>query len=186
MTTAGGTPLARTRLLLDRARYLSLATVSPEGRPWVATLEYAWHPDPLRFVFGSARASRHGQNIAHTPAVSGTLFVAPTTPGLDVGAVDGAQFTGTCREISADEVGDHYAHFYRSVFPDPEQRDRFRLRPSQLCPPAPHRLYLVVVREWWLIDTSTWERDRIDRRMEVPAVDLEALATGLYIRPGGI
>ncbi|WP_405540314.1 pyridoxamine 5'-phosphate oxidase family protein [Streptomyces sp. NBC_00075] len=174
--TANSTPLGRTRRLLEKARYLNLATVSPEGQPWVATLEYAWQADPLRFVFGSAGLSRHGLDIAHTPAVSGTLFVAPSTPGLDIDAVDGAQFTGTCGEISAAELGDYYSHFYRTVFPDPEQRDRFRLQPSQLRAPAPHRLYVVIVEEWWLIDTRTWERDRIDRRMEVPLTELSAAA----------
>ncbi|WP_371663532.1 pyridoxamine 5'-phosphate oxidase family protein [Streptomyces sp. NBC_00280] len=176
MTTTDSTPLGRTRLLLEKARYLNLATVSPEGQPWVATLEYAWQADPLRFVFGSAGLSRHGLNIAHTPAVSGTLFVAPSTPGLDVGAVDGAQFTGTCGEIPADQLGDYYSHFYRAVFPDPTQREQFRLQPSQLRSPAPHRLYVVIVEEWWLIDTRTWERDRIDRRMEVPLTELSATA----------
>ncbi|MEU3895249.1 pyridoxamine 5'-phosphate oxidase family protein [Streptomyces sp. NPDC045251] len=186
MTTTGDTSLARTRLLLDRARYLNLATVSPDGRPWAATLEYAWHPAPLRFVFGSARESRHGRDIAHDRAVSGTLFVGPSTPGLDIDAVDGAQFTGDCREVPEDELDEYHAHFYRSVFPDPGQRDRYRLPTSRLCAPAPHRLYLVVVRQWWLNDTSTWERDRIDRRTEVPAADLNVMSSTLDIQAGGI
>lgn len=174
--TNDGTPLGRTRRLLREARYLNLATVSPEGRPWAATLEYAWLADPLRFVFGSAGLSRHGLNIAVNPSVSGALFTAPSTPGLDIAAVDGAQFTGTCGEISADELDEYYSDFYRAVFPDPDQRSQFSLERSQLRPPAPHRLYLVVVEEWWLIDTRTWERDRIDRRMEVPLTDLAPLA----------
>ncbi|MET9444022.1 pyridoxamine 5'-phosphate oxidase family protein [Streptomyces sp. NPDC006610] len=176
MTTTDGTPLGRTRRLLREARYLNLATVSAEGRPWIATLEYAWLADPLRFVFGSAALSRHGRNVASNPHVGGALFMAPGTPGLDIGAVDGAQFTGTCGEIPAGELDEYYADFYRAVFPDPDERARFSLRRSQLCPPEPHRLYLVVVEEWWLIDTRNWERDRIDRRMEVPPADLRRLA----------
>jgi uncharacterized protein YhbP (UPF0306 family) len=177
MMTTNSTPLGRTRRLLEKARYLNLATVSPEGQPWAATLEYAWLTDPLRFVFGSAGLSRHGLNISLAPSVGGALFVAPSTPGPDIGAVDGAQFTGTCGAISADELGDYYSDFYRVVFPDPEQRARLRLKPSQLRPPAAHRLYVVIVEEWWLIDTRTWEHDRIDRRTEVPLAELEQLAS---------
>ncbi|GAB2716029.1 pyridoxamine 5'-phosphate oxidase family protein [Streptomyces bullii] len=175
--TADGTPLGRTRRLLERARYLNLATVSPEGRPWVATLEYAWLADPLRFVFGSAGLSRHGLNIARGPEVSGALFLAPNTPGLDVDAVDGAQFTGTCGEISPEELDEYHSVFYRAVFPDPEERARYLLEPARLRSPAPHRLYLVVVEDWWLIDTRTWEHDRIDRRMEVPPAVLDQLVS---------
>ncbi|WP_127500331.1 pyridoxamine 5'-phosphate oxidase family protein [Actinoplanes solisilvae] len=175
--TLGSTPLDRTRRLLDHARYINLATVSPQGQPWVATLEYVWFAAPLRLVFGSATSSRHGLDVAANPAVSGALFLPPSTAGLDIDATDGAQFTGVCSEISATELDDYYSDFYRGVFPDPAQRAQFQLERSLLAPPAPHRLYLVAVRQWWLIDTRTWKRDRIDRRMQVPPAELEQLVT---------
>lgn len=43
---------------------------------------------------------------------------------------------------------------------------------SLLAPPAQHRLYLIEVERWWLIDTRTWAQDRIDRRVEMPLADL--------------
>ncbi|MEV0899971.1 pyridoxamine 5'-phosphate oxidase family protein [Actinoplanes sp. NPDC049802] len=168
-------PLDRTRRLLDRARYVNLATVSPEGEPWVATLEYAWFAGPLRLVFGSATGSRHSLDVAANASVSGALFTAPAGPGLDVAATDGAQFTGTCVEISPDDLPGYHAGFYRAVFPDPRQRAEYQLEPARLAAPAAHRLYLVTVDRWWLIDTSTWETDRIDRRTEVPRDDLDRL-----------
>jgi uncharacterized protein YhbP (UPF0306 family) len=174
--TSDRSPLGRTRRLLQQARYVNLATASAQGQPWVATLEYAWFAAPLRLVFGSATSSRHSLDIAADPTVSGALFVAPTGPDLDIDATDGAQFTGTCTEISADDLDAYYSGFYDAVFPDPEQRAAFQLERSLLSAPAPHRLYLVTVKQWWLIDTSTWERDRIDRRVEVPPTDLEKLA----------
>jgi len=164
--------LDRTRRLLRRARYVNLATTNAQGRPWVATLEYAWFAEPLRLVFGSATVSRHSRDIAANPAVSGSLFIAPTGPELDIDATDGAQFTGTCTEIPPDRLDDYYAPFYEAVFPDPSQRAAFQLDRRLLAAPEPHRLYLVTVNQWWLIDTSTWERDRIDRRSEVPLAAL--------------
>lgn len=158
---------ARTTRLLDQARYLTLATVSPDGSPWAAVLQYAWLPSPLRFVFGSAVESRHSRDIAANPVVSGSLFTADTS---DFTAVDGAQFTGRCTEIGLGNLDEYHDTFYEHVFPDAEQRAEWSLPPSSLLGTAPHRLYLVEVGRWWLVDTSTWTEDRIDRRVEVPPV----------------
>ncbi|MEU0084682.1 pyridoxamine 5'-phosphate oxidase family protein [Streptomyces sp. NPDC006274] len=164
----------RTRRLLDEARYLNLATVSPDGRPWVATMEYAWLGDPLRFLFGSARGSRHSRDIASSPQISGSLFLGAGAAGLDIAAVDGAQFTGTCAEVPAGDLGRYHSAFYEAVFPDAAERARWALPPTSLRAPADHRLYLIEVERWWLIDTRTWEHDRIDRRVELPVEELLA------------
>ncbi|MFC4856963.1 pyridoxamine 5'-phosphate oxidase family protein [Actinophytocola glycyrrhizae] len=158
----------RTRRLLDEARYLSLATVSTNEQPWSAVLQYAWLADPLRFLFGSAVQSRHSNDIATRPLVSGSLFVA----GGELMAVDGAQFTGVCRELTTAEVQRYHGTFYDAVLPDARDRAEWTLPPSALVAPAPHRLYLVEVEQWWLVDTRTWAEDRIDRRVEVPLTEL--------------
>ncbi|MER6015694.1 pyridoxamine 5'-phosphate oxidase family protein [Streptomyces bluensis] len=157
----------RTAHLLNEARYLNLATTR-DGTPWVATLEYAWFADPLRFVFGSATGSRHSRDIRCEPRVSGSLFVTAGATGVAIAPVDGAQFTGRCTEIGADLLDEYYRPFYETVFPDAGQREQWRLPRELLQPPAAHRLYLVVVERWWLIDTRTWADDRIDRRIELP------------------
>ncbi|MFF2185127.1 pyridoxamine 5'-phosphate oxidase family protein [Streptomyces sp. NPDC058155] len=161
----------RTRRLLDGARYLNLATVSQEGRPWVATLEYAWLGDPLRFLFGSATSSQHSRDIASSPRVGGSLFLSGGSTGLDIAAVDGAQFTGTCSEIDAADLDRYHSFFYKAVLPDERQRAQWMLPQSSLRQPAEHRIYLIEVDQWWLIDTRTWEQDRIDRRIELPVAD---------------
>lgn len=168
---AEDTPSARTRRLLDEAKYLSLATVSTGEQPWSAVLQYAWLPNPLRFLFGSATQSRHSTDIATRPRVSGSLFTA----GTELMAVDGAQFQGLCRELTATEVETHHATFYDAVLPNARDRAEWTLPVSALVPPAPHRLYLIEVEQWWLVDTRTWAEDRIDRRAEVPLRELTNL-----------
>jgi uncharacterized protein YhbP (UPF0306 family) len=153
----------RTKRILDEAKYLSLSTVSGAGEPWSAVLQYAWLPRPLRFLFGSATQSRHSGHIATNPVVSGSLYVT----GDSLTAVDGAQFTGTCRELDPDEVRRHHATFYDALLPDEETRAEYTLPVDALLPPADHRIYQITVTRLWLIDTSTWIEDRIDRRVEV-------------------
>jgi uncharacterized protein YhbP (UPF0306 family) len=154
----------RTERILAEAMYLALSTVSPEGQPWSAVLQYARLRDPLRFLFGSATESRHSRHITHNPAVSGSLFV--TGDGA-LTAVDGAQFTGTCRELTPAEVREHHATFYDALLPDERSRAEYTLPVAALLPPAAHRVYQITVHRLWLIDTSTWIEDRIDRRVEV-------------------
>ncbi|HEY0451328.1 pyridoxamine 5'-phosphate oxidase family protein [Actinophytocola sp.] len=160
--------VGRSRRLLDEARYLTMATVSTGGQPWAAVLQYAWLAGPLRFLFGSAIQSRHSRDIATRPRISGSLFVA----GDALMAVDGAQFSGTCRELSTEEVARYHATFYDAVLPDARDRAEWTLPPSALLPPAEHRLYLIEVDQWWLVDTRTWAEDRIDRRVQVSLAGL--------------
>ncbi|MEV4663163.1 pyridoxamine 5'-phosphate oxidase family protein [Micromonospora echinofusca] len=150
------------RVLAD-AKYLSLSTMSADRRPWTSVLQYAWLPNPLRFLFGSATQSRHSRHVAARPRVSGALFVT----GGALTEVDGAQFTGTCRELTPDEVRTHHATFYDALLPDEASRAEYTLPVSALLPPAEHRIYQVTVDRVWLVDTSTWIEDRIDRRIEV-------------------
>jgi uncharacterized protein YhbP (UPF0306 family) len=154
----------RVKRILAEAKYLSLSTVDEDGLPWVAVLQYAWLVGPLRFLFGSATQSRHSRHVAVRPTVGGALFVA----GDELTAVDGAQFVGTCRELTADEVRGHHSAFYEALLPDEEVRAEYTLPVELLLPPADHRIYQVTVDRLWLVDTSTWVEDRIDRRVEVP------------------
>ncbi|MGH4032901.1 pyridoxamine 5'-phosphate oxidase family protein [Actinomycetota bacterium Odt1-20B] len=175
--TADDDLLKRSRHLLDTARYVHLATASEQGEPWAATLEYAWFADPLRLVFGSATDSRHSHDVWARPQVSGSLFrtdgTNTTDTTVDFTSIDGAQFTGRCTEIPPDRLATYYEDFYATVFPDPRRRAEWQLPSSLLQHPAPHRLYLVEIDRWWLIDTRTWAEDRIDRRIEVPVGHLE-------------
>jgi uncharacterized protein YhbP (UPF0306 family) len=155
----------RTKRILAEAKYLSLSTVSDEEQPWSAVLQYAWLAEPLRFLFGSATQSSHSRHIETRPAVSGSLFV---TGDGELTSVDGAQFTGTCRELTAAEVREHHATFYDALLPDEKSRAEYTLPVELLLPPADHRIYQITVDRLWLVDTSTWVEDRIDRRVEVP------------------
>jgi uncharacterized protein YhbP (UPF0306 family) len=163
---------SRSFRLLDEAKYLTLATVSPEGLAWSSVLQYAWLGDPLRLLFGSAVESRHSRHITTQPQVSGSLFVMGSDAETVLTSVDGAQFTGRCSEMSIDDLERFYTTFYEAVLPDPEARAEWMLPRSELRPPAPHRLYVIEVERWWLVDTRTWAKDRIDRRIEMPLAEL--------------
>jgi len=154
----------RTKRVLEEAKYLSLSTVAPDGKPWSAVMQYAWLPQPLRLLFGSATRSRQSAHLVANPSIAGSLYIAGNG---ELTAVDGGQFTGTCRELTEEEVRRHHGTFYDALLPDEESRAEYTLPIERLVAPADHRIYQITVDRLWLIDTSTWIEDRIDRRVEV-------------------
>lgn len=161
------TPLARTRQILDKARWATLATVSASGEPWSSVVHYVWLPDPLRLLFTSADDARHSKDIAGDPRVSGSLCCTGVDTGIALGDVDGAQFTGHCTEVAAEELIKYHDLFFGTLFPDPSVRAQWALPPESFRAPESHRLYLITVDDWWIIDFSRWAADKIDRRMRV-------------------
>jgi nitroimidazol reductase NimA-like FMN-containing flavoprotein (pyridoxamine 5'-phosphate oxidase superfamily) len=57
---------------LDRITYAALATVSPDGRPWIAPLYVAF--DRRAFYWSSRRDAEHSRNIAVNPSVMLVVF----------------------------------------------------------------------------------------------------------------
>jgi hypothetical protein len=167
---AGRPSLARrSRFLLDNARFVTLATSGPDG-PWASTVNFVALNDPLRLLWYSQRTARHSQNIAATPRISGSLFLTGLT-GADAPAglpLDGGQLTGTCHEVSGDELPDLYHSYYQKNFPDEAVRQQWLLPLTDFHDDGPRRFYLLTVDRMWLFDAERWTVDRSDTRIEVP------------------
>lgn len=162
----------RSKRILDEAHYATLATVSRSGEPWSSAVHYIWLHDPLRMLFSSVTDSRHSRNVADHPLISGSLFITGVSNEIPIATVDGAQFVGTCAEVPQAELQEYHARFFEAALPDPELRQTWMLPQSAFRPPRAHRLYLITITRWWIIDLSTWAEDKIDRRIEVPASEL--------------
>ena len=61
------------RKLLASIRYMTLATVDPDGRPWVTPVWYA-APTPRELLWVSRPEARHSRNIAERPDVAIVIF----------------------------------------------------------------------------------------------------------------
>lgn len=159
----------RSRFLLDNARFVTLATVGPDG-PWASTVNFVALDEPLRLLWYSLRTARHSQNIAANPRVSGSLFLTGLT-GADAPAglpLDGGQLTGTCHEVSGDELPDLHHSYYQKNFPDPAVRRQWMLPLTEFHDDGPRRFYVLTVDRMWLFDAERWTVDKHDTRVEVP------------------
>ncbi|MEV7283082.1 pyridoxamine 5'-phosphate oxidase family protein [Streptomyces sp. NPDC093252] len=166
----------RSNVLLDRARFTTLATHGPRGT-WASTVNYVALRGPLRLLWCSLREARHSRDIENAPTapVGGSLFMT----GLDTPlGLDGAQYTGTAEPVVGTRLQELSEYFYRTNFPDEAVRQRLRLPLEEFAGPGPRRFYLLTVREWWVLDTDGWLRSGRDGRVQVPLEALHGASAG--------
>ena len=168
--TPATTLVARSRTLLDSARFMTLATSGVDGA-WASTVNYVALRDPLRLVWYSMRDAAHSQNLRRTPRVSGSIFRTDLGAASPIG-LDGAQFVGTAREIPPGDAVRFRDDYYRLNFPDAAVRAQWSLPLAQFVDGGPRRFYALAVERWWLLDVDGWLVDKEDRRVEVDAARL--------------
>lgn len=153
---------ARSRRLLDDARFLTLATQSEAG-PWAATVNFVAFGSPLRLMWYSLHEARHSRDIAARPDVAATIFMT----GLPDLGLDGAQLVGEAHPVEHDVAGYHQ-RYYELNFPDEVVRAQWQLPVEEFTGAGPRRFYVLTVDRWWLLDIERWKRDMHDTRVEVP------------------
>src|SRR5690349_9761419 len=73
-------PTAVARAVLDRNRYLTLATADRDGRPWSSPVWFASR-DHRTFWWVSRPGAVHSRNIAARPEVAAVVFDSTVVPG---------------------------------------------------------------------------------------------------------
>jgi nitroimidazol reductase NimA-like FMN-containing flavoprotein (pyridoxamine 5'-phosphate oxidase superfamily) len=145
-------PVGLARTLASENAYLTLATASADGIPWVTPVWFAARDLDL-FVWASKPGARHSLNLAENPRVSLVIFDSSKAPGegsalyvsADAELADGAKFDEAFAVYNA-----------RSV-----ERGLPEWDPSKLREPARHRLYRAVAVQAFVLDDH-------DERITVP------------------
>lgn len=161
----------RSLYLLNSARFFTLASQHSDCTPWASTVNYVPLFDPLRLVWYSMRTARHSENIRLRAEVSGSLFRYDMQETSPLG-LDGAQFTGSAREISQCECKGIYQDYYRINFPDVLERARWQLPIHEFYGDGPRRFYELLIKDWWLLDIDGWLQTKEDKRVPVPLAQL--------------
>ena len=125
---------------------MQLATLDPDGHPYVNNLWFAstLRPDALLFI---SRPNRlHCEYIRHRPRVAGAILAIeldnPSRP------VQGVTFTGTARELPTAGI-DRQIETYQARWPTVAAAiDPARMASGE----AHHRLYEITVTGWVLYD----------------------------------
>lgn len=162
--------VARSRTLIDTARFMTLATASSDGA-WASTVNYVPLDGPLRLVWYSMRQARHSRNLRGDARVSGSIFRTDLGAASPIG-LDGVQFAGTAREIPDGEAARYRDDYYRLNFPEAAVRAQWMLPLAQFVGDGPRRFYELTIERWWLLDIDRWLIDKEDRRIAVDVGEL--------------
>lgn len=161
----------RSLSLLQNSRFFTLASRSLAGEVWASTVNYVPAFSPVRILWCSMRTARHSENIRQHALVSGSVF-RTNLQGVSPLGLDGAQFTGLCREIPEHESSEAHHYFSLNNFPDEALRAEWMPPLDEFIGKGARRFYELMISEWWLLDIDRWLETRQDRRI---AVDLKTL-----------
>jgi nitroimidazol reductase NimA-like FMN-containing flavoprotein (pyridoxamine 5'-phosphate oxidase superfamily) len=160
-TTPGA--LERRRTLLRTGCHLVVATTDDSG-PWAATLAYVAGTEG-RVYFRSPLAARHVVAVNRDPHVAVVLYD-------DSGSrVDSLQCAGTARRLEdknsneADWLLTRIAARDGLVRPSPQDVADWLVHPLR-------GLFRINVTEAYVQDFTSWDTERIDRRLAVPVAEL--------------
>jgi hypothetical protein len=119
-------------------KYVTLATVDPDGHPWISPVFFT--PDGgRRFLWASSPESLHSRNIAQRPDVSLVVFDS----SVRVGGAE-AVYARAVAGVVADEELPAAAELYSSRLPEQRAFSVEDLR-------ADLRLYEAVIEESWVL-----------------------------------
>lgn len=144
------------RRILDSNRYMVMATVSDDGRPWVTPVYFTPHNYREMYWVSDPEAA-HSRNIAQRPDASIVVFDS----SVPIGAAEAVYMSAAAEEVE----------------PSPEVcsvafHPRFEAKsfnPEDLRAPARLRLYRASVAQWWVLirgSDPVWGRGT-DTRLEV-------------------
>jgi nitroimidazol reductase NimA-like FMN-containing flavoprotein (pyridoxamine 5'-phosphate oxidase superfamily) len=127
------------REIIDRERFMTLATADSDGVPWASPVWYA--PDGYsELLWVSKPEARHSRNIAVRPEIAIVIFDSQQTPG-DVRAL---YMAARAEEIDARSMEAFNARSIAQGLPP--------WGPEDVQSPARHRLYRAVVSQHWTLD----------------------------------
>lgn len=108
--------------IIERNRYMCLASASQDGRAWAAPVSYCFDTD-LNFYFQTSIDSLHVENFRFNPEISVSIYDSTQR----VEDIDGIQMSGIVGEVEPCNIKNVYDLFVAHVIPE---EDRCRLAPS--------------------------------------------------------
>ncbi|MBM7503591.1 pyridoxamine 5'-phosphate oxidase family protein [Agromyces aurantiacus] len=130
------------RQLVASNRYLALATVDAEGRPWCSPVYFAADDELECFYWMSATTSRHSRNIVANPEVSLAVFDSTVEPYHGRGVYS----TGLAEVVAGDELQGAL-----TVYPGDPSRGGSPITAEEVSDPSPWRLYRARAAAIWVL-----------------------------------
>jgi len=149
----------KARQIIKQNIYMALATSDNLGKPWVATLYYAFD-NKFNFYFVSAKDSLHAQHIKINPRVAISIYDSHAPPGEG----DGVQIDGLAYFAKTAELPHILSVYFLRRFPDEIIRAKHHHLPMEYIGKNLLRFFKVVPTKVYTLDLTI---TKVDRRIEV-------------------
>ncbi|MEV0272340.1 pyridoxamine 5'-phosphate oxidase family protein [Hamadaea sp. NPDC050747] len=134
--------MAHARDLADSNRYLTLATIDEDGRPWASPVYFAADADLREFYWVSSPTAQHSLNLAKRPDVSLVVFDSTVPP-----------YHGRCLYAAgtAQALDDTQIHRGLTIYPGPASRGGSAVSAADVTGTAPWRIYRAEASALWVL-----------------------------------
>ncbi len=134
--------------IIEENSYLTLSTTD-DSRPWATVLQYVVD-EQFNFYFISSRDSLHAQHIEKNPAVAFAIFDSRQPSGTG----EGIQASGTARILAPSEYNQTVT-------------DYFKILEAIGIAKEKNAIFKVTPEHFFIPDTEFWQKERVDRHIEV-------------------
>lgn len=118
--------------------YMSLASSSKEGKPWVVAVFYSCDKD-YNFYFLSAVDSKHAKQMLANPNVAFVIFDS----GQKIGESDAVEVEGVVSVVGEDEIKKVIEVYVKKLFPSSDMPPTTRYNPSEYIEPSEFRFFKI-------------------------------------------
>lgn len=157
------TLLQRAGSILATNRYMTIATATRGGTPWISPVFFA--SDGIkRFYWYSPRESRHSRLIAKNPRVAITLFDSRASPEK----VDGLYVQAKARVLRPRELLGALPIYGRKMYANTKDRRALLKKAIDFTRRSPLRMYVAIPEKIWLLGPEKHYKDKyLDSREEL-------------------
>ncbi len=147
----------RAKEIIEKIIYITIASVTPEGKPWNSPVYSAYDKDNYSFYWVSPRATQHSKNITENPNV----FLAIYDSTVPEGTGEGVYIQGHASVVTDPK------EMTRAIYLLYTRKKKSLKDVSRFLDLRPRRIYKAVSEKVWLNSTERIDGEGIDVRIEV-------------------
>ncbi len=144
------------REIIEKILYITIATVTPEGKPWNSPVYSAYDPD-YNFFWASWKDNQHSQNIKANSDVFLVIYDSLVSEGKGRGVYIAAK----AFELTNEKEITHALKFLYG------RKNKKPREAKEFLPPYPRRVYKAVPEKFWINTDAEIDGNFIDKRIEV-------------------
>lgn len=159
--------------ILSSSKYMTLATATTHGQPWVSPLFFVYDKD-FNLYWSSSKSAKHSELISENSSVALVIYSSEITNRF----WEALYIVGKAHQVSEEEFADALKLYYEKGHPILHEDEKHVLFAKDFSGTAPRRLYKCHPHQVFLLTPPISTSDQqIEGRREI---SLEELKTKLH------